>query len=48
MIRPGVQFKPVEGDALLTNRDFGDVRADLAVEAVAVHAEVKRGVSKPE
>lgn len=44
MIRPGVQFKPVEGDTLLTNRNHGEARAHLGVEAVSVHAEIKRRV----
>jgi hypothetical protein len=30
----------VEGDAALTDRNFGQSRAHLAVEAVAVHAEI--------
>jgi hypothetical protein len=35
---------PVEGDAALTDRDLGEGRAYLAVEPVAVHAEVSRCV----
>jgi hypothetical protein len=41
VIHPGVQFNSVEGDALITDRDFGEVRAYLGVEAIPVHAEVE-------
>jgi hypothetical protein len=45
-IEPVVQFKAVEADALRTDGNFGEVRADLGVEAVPVHAEVERGVAE--
>ena len=48
LIRPGIEVKPVEGDALGANRDHLDERANLSVEAVFVHAKVHRGVAKPE
>ena len=44
MIHPGVQFKAVERNALSTDRDFCQVRPDLCIEAIAVHAEVTRRV----
>jgi hypothetical protein len=47
-IHPGVQFKPIESDALYANRNFGEIRANLGVETVAVHAEVKGSISKPD
>ena len=40
LIDPSVKFKAVEADALLADRDFGEVRAHFGVEAVAVHAEI--------
>ena len=40
MLRPGVQIKPVKGDALLTDRNFHDMRSNLLIEAVAVHAKI--------
>jgi len=46
LIHPGVQFNSVEGDALFADRYFGEVRAYLGIEAVAVHAEIRRGVSQ--
>ena len=48
MLDPGVQFKAVERNALSTNRDFGEVGANLGVEAVTVHAEVAGGIAKAE
>ena len=44
MIRPGVQFKLVESNPLGADGDFGEVASDLAVEAVAVHAQIERGI----
>ena len=46
VLHPGVQFKSVEGDALLTDGNVGEMRPDLAIEAVAVHAEIRRCVAK--
>ena len=40
VVHPSVEFKAIEADPLLADRDFGQVRAHLRVEAVAVHAEV--------
>lgn len=48
LLHPGVEFKPVEGNALGANGDFGDMGADFGVEAVAVHAQVARGVAEAE
>jgi hypothetical protein len=46
LIHPGIQFKSVEGDALLADTDFSQIRPYLGVEAVAVHAEVARRIAK--
>jgi hypothetical protein len=40
VISPGVQVKAIEGDSLPADWDHGDARADFAVEAVLVHAEI--------
>ena len=48
MIHPGVQFKAVERNSLSTDRDFSELRADFGVEAIAIHAEVARGVAETE
>jgi hypothetical protein len=39
-IRPLIKLKPIEGNALLTDWDFRDVRSDLRIEAISVHAKV--------
>jgi hypothetical protein len=36
-VGPGVQVNTVKGNTLLANSDHGDVRADLAIEAIFVH-----------
>jgi hypothetical protein len=46
VLHPGVQFKPVEGNALATDGDSGDVVTDLSIESIAVHTEVKGGVTQ--
>jgi hypothetical protein len=46
LIEPGVEFKPIEADALPADGDFGHVRPHLGIESVAVHAEVGRRVAK--
>ena len=46
MVHPGIHFKAVEGDTLPANSEFGQGRAHFPVEAVAVHAQVGRGVAK--
>jgi hypothetical protein len=48
VVNPGVQFKAVEGHSLSTNADLGEVRPDLGVEAITIHAEVARGVPETE
>jgi len=47
IICPGIQVKPVKCDALGTDGDFGERRADQAVKAVPVHAQVKWRIPKP-
>jgi hypothetical protein len=39
-VRPAVKLVAIKSNAALADRDFGQVRADFAVEAVPVHAEV--------
>jgi hypothetical protein len=47
MVHPGIQFKPVECNALFPNGYLNQIRSDFAVEAVPVHTNVKRGVPQP-
>jgi hypothetical protein len=47
MVHPGIQFKPVECNALIPDGYLNQIRPDFAVEAVPVHPNVKRGVPQP-
>lgn len=47
VVRVSIELQPVECDALRADRDLGQVRTDLSVEAIAVHAEVGRSVAEP-
>ncbi len=40
VFHPGVQFKSVEGNALLADGNVGEKGADFRIEAVAVHTEI--------
>jgi hypothetical protein len=42
-----LHFKAVEGDSLLANAYDGKLWSDIPIEAVLVHAEVARGIAKP-
>jgi hypothetical protein len=44
LIRPCVQFKSVERDALRADGDLRDAASDLGIEAVSVHAQVVRRI----
>lgn len=48
VLDPGVKVKSIEGDAALADRDLGEARAHLGVEAVAVHAEVGGCIPEPD
>jgi hypothetical protein len=48
VVRPGVEFKTVEGHALRSNSNLGEPGADFAVEVVLTHAQVERGVTEAE
>jgi hypothetical protein len=45
VVRPGIEVKPIKGDTLRTDRDGGEKRANVAIEAIFVHAEVRRSVA---
>jgi hypothetical protein len=47
VVGSGFHFKPIEGAALPADPDLGEVRADLAVETVLVHAEEARCIAQP-
>ena len=48
MVHPGIHFKAVEGDALAADPELGQGGAHLTVKAVAVHAQVSRGITEAE
>jgi hypothetical protein len=45
---PRIKFKAIEGDTLLANRDVRELRTNLPVEPILVHAEVVRRVPYPD
>jgi len=44
---PGVEFKPVEGNTLLTDGNFCEEGPNLRIEAIAIHAKIARRIAKP-
>ena len=46
LLRPGVHFKPIKGNALLTDGNLRQAAANLPVESVAVHAQVAGGITQ--
>jgi len=46
LIRPRIEVKAIEGDAVRSDRDDGHRGAHFAVEAVLVHAEIPRRIAK--
>lgn len=48
LVSPLVEFMSVERNALFADRNIRDMRADLRIEAVAVHAEVFRRIAESE
>jgi hypothetical protein len=45
LIRPGIQFKPVETDPLNAHWNLSEQRPYFGAESVLVHAEIARCVS---
>jgi len=44
ILHPVVQFKSIEGNPLVADANLGQIRPDLGVESVAVHAEVEGSI----
>jgi hypothetical protein len=40
VVRPALEVKAIEGDSLRANRDHRELGPHLAIEAIAVHAEI--------
>ncbi len=47
VVGPGIEVKPVKGDPLRADRDHVEERANVAIEAIFVHAEIRRRVAQP-
>jgi hypothetical protein len=45
LVCPRVQVNTVKGNSLRANSNGGDLRSDLAIEAVLVHTEVARRIA---
>jgi len=48
VVHPGVEFKPVKSNALPANGNGREMRSNLSVEAVAVHAEISGRIAEPQ
>jgi hypothetical protein len=46
VVGPGIEVKPVEGDPLSADRNRGKKRTNVAIEAILVHSEIRRGVAQ--
>jgi hypothetical protein len=45
VVRPRIEVKPIKGDSLRPDRDRGEERTNVAIEAIFVHAEIRRSVA---
>ena len=45
VVGPRIEVKPIKGDALRSDRDGGEERTNVAIEAIFIHAEIRRGVA---
>jgi hypothetical protein len=48
LLRPGIEFKAVKCDALLTDGNFCQIGPHGSIEEVPIHAEVRRGIAQPQ
>lgn len=46
VVRPCIEVNAIEGDSLNADAKSQDARADFAIEAVLVHAEVRGSVAQ--
>jgi len=46
LLRPGVHFKPIKCNALLTDWNFRQTRPNFPVESVLVHAQVAGSIAQ--
>ena len=46
VVGPGIEVKAVKGDPLRADWDHGKQQTNLAIEAILVHSEIRRGVAQ--
>ena len=46
LLRPGVHFKPIKGNALLANGNFREAYPNLPVESVLVHSQIGGSITQ--
>ena len=47
VVGPGIEVKPVESDSLRADGDYIQEGTNVAIEAIFVHAKIRRGVAQP-
>jgi hypothetical protein len=47
VVGPGIKVKTVKGDSLRTDWNCREGWTNVAIEAILVHAEIRRGVAQP-
>jgi hypothetical protein len=48
LVHPAVQIKAIKGNTLSTDRNFNEIRTDLRVESIPVHAQIERRIPQPD
>ena len=48
VVGPGIKVKTVKCNPLRADRDRSEKRANVAIETIFVHAEIRRGVAQPD
>jgi hypothetical protein len=48
VVGPEIKVKTVEGDPLCTDWDHREGWTNVAIEAIFIHAEIRRGVAQPD
>lgn len=48
LLRPGIEFKAVKGDAVLTDWNFCQIGPHGRIEEIPIHAEVGGGIAQPQ
>ncbi len=46
VVRPAIEVKAVKGNSLRSNRDSRQERAHVTIEAILVHAKIRRGIAQ--